>query len=284
MSPQLASQDLGLKDRVILITGAGRGLGRAYALTLGRHGATVVVHDAGVDPDGRGSDPSCTQAVADQIRSDGGTAAALTELLGDAGSARRLIGAVLDRFGRLDGLVHNAGLVIWCDTAGVDEDTFARQNGVGTDAAFWLSSAALPAMRAQGYGRIVLTSSGWALKPSQGSDELALYCLGKGAQLGLAMALAEGAGHPDLRTNVIVPVANTRIFRAEVPPDTLRPEDVAGAVAWLASPACTLSGGMVEARDGNLSLLRVTEVAKRNLGAQASDPVAAGAALVEMAS
>ena len=274
--------DLGLRDRVVLITGAGRGLGYSYARTLAREGAHVVVHDAGVDKDGLAPDSACANTIADELRHEGGSTFALTDLLSDAEACRRVVSATIERFGRLDGLIHNAGLVIWRDPADVDEELYRRLTGVNNDAAFWLCSAALPVMRDQGFGRIVLTSSGWALEPYRGSDELVLYSHGKGAQLGLAMALAKGAGHPGIFTNVITPVANTRIFAAEVPAGTLRPESVAGAVAWMASPACTLNGAIVGARNGELAVLRLETVAKTDLGDAASDPIAAGAALAEM--
>ncbi len=275
--------DLGLEGRAVLVTGAGRGLGRAYATALARQGAQVAVHDAGVDKDGNNPDPSCAEAVAEELQAKGGTAFAITEILRDAASCRRVVAAAQDRFGRLDGLIHNAGLVVWADPAVVDEDTYARVSGVNNDAAFWLCAAALPAMRKQGFGRIVLTTTGWALRPWPGSDELVLYCQGKGAQLGLVMALAKGAGHPDILTNALAPVANTRIYRADVPDDSLRPEWVAGAAAWLVSPACTLSGSIVEASDGNLTLSRIAPVGTRRLGDAAADPVAAGAALTTLA-
>jgi NAD(P)-dependent dehydrogenase (short-subunit alcohol dehydrogenase family) len=112
---------------------------------------------------------------------------------------------------------------------------------------------------------------------------LVLYSHGKGAQLGLAMALAKGAGHPGILTNAIAPVANTRMFKGAVPQHRLKPELVAGAAAWLASPACTLTGCLVRASDGTLALGRLTDVATRELGEAAAEPAAAGAALAEMA-
>lgn len=283
MTQAETTTDLGLEDRVVLITGAGRGLGRAYADCLARHGARVVVHDAGVGEDGRDPDPSCAGQAAEALTAAGGTAVAVTELLRDADSCRRVVAAALEAFGRLDALIHSAGLVVWRDAAEVDGDLYARLTGVNNEAAFWLCSAALPAMRARGFGRIVLTTSGWALGPYAGAGDLALYCHGKGAQFGLAMALAKNGGDPEIRTNLLSPVANTRMYHGEVAEGRLRPELVAGAATWLASPACKLTGCLVKAQDGDLTLTRLADVATRGLGEAAADPAAAGAALTALA-
>jgi len=278
-----AQDCLGLAGRVVLVTGAGRGLGHSYATALARQGAQLVVHDGGVDDEGQAPDPRCATQVAEEISAAGGTALAVTEVLRDAASCRRVVAAALDRFGRLDGLIHNAGLVAWRDPVEVDEPLYGRLSAVNSDAAFWLCSAALPTMREQEFGRIVLATSGWALTPSEGSERLIVYCLGKGAQFGLGMGLANAAGHPEIRTNLIAPVANTRMYSGDVPPGRLRPERVAGAVAWMASPACKLNGCIVRAADGTVTLSRMTDVASHTLGEAASDPVAAGEALTAMA-
>ena len=107
--------DLDLDGRVVLVTGAGRGLGRAYANCLARQGAMVVLHDGGVDPEGRNPDPDCAVRAAAEITAAGGSALAVSEVLRDAASCRRAVEAALDSHGRLDGLIHNAGLVAWRD-------------------------------------------------------------------------------------------------------------------------------------------------------------------------
>jgi NAD(P)-dependent dehydrogenase (short-subunit alcohol dehydrogenase family) len=275
--------DLGLKDRVILVTGAARGLGLAYALALAKAGAAVAMNDAGVDKEGHNPDPAPLEQAARGLSDQGFDVLAVNHLLAGLASGRELIARVLQWKGRLDGLVHNAGQVPILDPCDVDEAVYQGYMGVAADAAFGLAAGALEVMRRQHYGRIVLTSSGWALLPSPGSGELALYALGKAAQVGLALALAEGGGHPDIKTNVIVPVAKTRIFRAEVPEGRLRPEMVAGAVAWLASPACTVNGRLVEARDGRIALFSVLRGETRELGEAAADPRSTGEAIAALA-
>ena len=278
-----ATDSLGLEGRVILVTGAGRGLGLAYAKVLAGQGAEVVLHDGGVDQAGGRPDPGVAEAAAAALAEEGGRAHAVTEVLGDAASCRRVVERALEINGRLDGLIHNAGLVIRADPAEASEADFATSAAVNAEAAFWLCAAALPAMRAQGYGRIVLTTSGWALVPWPASGSLTLYAHGKGAQFGLAMALAEGAGAADIRTNAVSPIANTRIYTGPVDEGRLAPEMVAGAVAWLASPACSLNGCLVKAADGMIALQAVQDLASRDLGAAAADPVQAGAVLEALA-
>lgn len=276
-------ETLGLTGRCVLVTGAGRGLGRAYALSLARHGASVIVHDAGVDARGEAPDPGPAEAVVREIEALGGQAVAVGELLADAAACRRAVEAGPARFGRLDAVIHSAGLVAWGDPAAADEALYRRLTAVNTDAAFWLCAAALPIMREAGFGRLLLTTSGWALGPHAGAGELVLYCHGKGAQFGLAMALARGSGHPEVLCNLLAPVANTRMYSGDVPEGRLPPEAVAGAAVWLASPACRLTGCLVKAQDGELRLSRLVDSEPRVLGAAAQDPAAAGQALTDLA-
>jgi NAD(P)-dependent dehydrogenase (short-subunit alcohol dehydrogenase family) len=264
----LSAPEIRFDGQVALVTGAGRGLGRAYATLLAARGASVVVHDAGLTIDGSGADRSVADAVTEEIIRQGGVATASYELLGPRAACEAVIAAALDRFGRLDVLVHNAGLVARAEIDQTDDQTWRRLLAVHVEAPFWLAAAAFPTMRRQQYGRIVLTISGVAMTADPFSADLAAYAMGKGAQFGLMNALAgAGEGH-GIRVNAISPVAATRVYSRPVEPEELLPEQVAPAVAFLASRACAVSGAVVTAAGGRFGVGRY-EVGER---VEASSP------------
>jgi NAD(P)-dependent dehydrogenase (short-subunit alcohol dehydrogenase family) len=237
--------------QVVVVTGAGRGLGAAYARLLAARGGTVVVHDAGVAQDGSGFDPSVADAVVSEIAAIGGTAAACYENLEDAAACLRVVEFAMARFGRLDALVHNAGLVIFARLEETDAAVWDRMVAIGVDAPFHLARAAVPHMRRQGYGRIVLTTSGRAMRAEDCVPGLIAYSAGKMAQVGLMVGLAAELRDTDIRINAVSPVAATRVLRRDAP--ELRPELVAPGVAFLASSACTTSGAVLNAAGGRFS-------------------------------
>lgn len=238
------------------------------------------MHDGGVDQDGIGPDPTLITESADALGSE--NVLAIPGLLNSKQDCAAVVRTALEHFGRIDGLINNAGVVLWRDTAAVSEEDLACSSAINHEAAFWLSQEVLAHMRAQGFGRIVLTSSTWALKPYPGSTELTLYAMSKAAQFGLGMALANGTGHEDVLVNVVAPVANTRIYASDVPPGKLKPEDVAGTVAWLVTPECTLNGQVLRVADGQISVLEYAETGSVQLGSQASDPNQCGVALSKL--
>lgn len=241
-----------LSERVVVVTGAGRGLGRAYARALASRGAHVVVHDAGVARDGRGGDPQVAAAAAAEIVEAGGSAEPAVQNLATREGAESLVAEVLEKNGRVDALVHNAGIVRYGRAPETSVEEWTRMLEVNVAAAWWLCRAVLPAMTERGYGRIVLTTSGFALRPIPGADVTG-YSVGKAAQVGLMNGLAaEGAPHGVL-VNCISPVAATRIFRREVGADEMTPESVSPAVVMLASEECRWSGQIVVAQDGRFA-------------------------------
>jgi NAD(P)-dependent dehydrogenase (short-subunit alcohol dehydrogenase family) len=239
--------------QVVLITGAGRGLGAAYARLFAERGAPVVVHDARVARDGSGFDPGPAEAVAAAIRQAGGSTSVETHNLASRAGCEALIAAVLARCGRLDVLVHSAGLVVYKGIAETTDDEWERQLRVNIEAPFWLCRSVWPSMLRQQYGRIVLTASGYGLRAFDGSDVTA-YGMGKAAQFGLMNGLAGEGRAANIMVNAVSPVAATRIFRRPTAPDELAPEAVAPAVLVLGSRACPWTGKVLHAAGGRFSL------------------------------
>jgi NAD(P)-dependent dehydrogenase (short-subunit alcohol dehydrogenase family) len=256
-------------DQVAIVTGGGGGLGSAYARLLAQRGATAVVHDAGVDPAGQGASTAVAQQVVDDIVRGGGRATAANQNLGSVAACQELVCQTWDRFGRVDALIHSAGLVTYKGIESTTDQEWTTLHGVNIDAPFWLCRAVWPLMRQQGGGRIVLTVSGYGLKAFEGSDVTA-YGVGKAARFGLLNGLAgEGMAH-DIRVNAIAPVAATRMFRAAVASGRFGADAVAPAVVFLASGACTLTGCVVHAVDGRFGIGRFERQTDVTLGSGAT--------------
>jgi NAD(P)-dependent dehydrogenase (short-subunit alcohol dehydrogenase family) len=263
-------QTIRFDGQVALVTGAGRGLGAAYARLLASRGASVVVHDAGVTADGDGFDPSIADGVVQQVLAEGGSAAACYENLEDAAACHRVVQFALDRFGRLDALIHNAGLVIFSELRETSADVWNRMVNLGVHAPYHLVRAAIPLMQQQRYGRIVLTTSGRALRVSDCVPGLVGYSVGKMAQLGLMVAVAAENQGNGVHINAISPVAATRVLRRHRP--ELLPELVAPGVAFLASSACKDSGVVLLAAGGRFRAAQWTDDQGVDLGKSVVDP------------
>jgi NAD(P)-dependent dehydrogenase (short-subunit alcohol dehydrogenase family) len=252
-------------NQVVLVTGSGRGLGAAYARAFAARGATVVVHDAGVAPDGSGFDASVADRVAGEIG-----AVACHEDIGTVEGCGRTIDFALDRFGRLDALVHNAGLLVFEELQAPDP-AWERMRAVNVDAPFHLTRLAFPVMREQAYGRLVFTTSGRAMSADRTRPGLAAYAVGKLAHAAL-MFVAAAEGEPyGILANAIAPAAATRMLTRKVAPGELEPEQVAPGVVFLASDRCTFSGKVLEAGGGEFSLARWVSSADVTFG---REPVA----------
>jgi NAD(P)-dependent dehydrogenase (short-subunit alcohol dehydrogenase family) len=256
--------------QVALVTGSGRGLGAAYARLLAARGATVIVHDAGVGQDGEGFDPTVADAVVQDIVMRGGSAIAAYNNLENADACRHIVQFAIEQFGRLDVLIHNAGLVAFAPLEQIGAETWHRMVNLGVHAPFHLIQDALPHMRAQRYGRIVLTTSGRALRLADAVPGLAAYAVAKTAPLGLMIGVAAELNGTDIHINAVAPVAATRVLRRHAP--ELLPELVAPGVAFLASSRCQVSGIVLRAAGGRFSVAEWEESPEVDLGATPVDP------------
>lgn len=250
---------MNFRNRVILIAGAGRGLGLAYARALGDLGATVIIHDVGADSSGLGGDGRVAEEAAAALRDTGCDALAIAGSLESRNGCRQLMEQAIAARGRLDGFIHNAGWVAYQAVEEVEEAAFDHMMAVGAKAPLWLAQAAWPTMRQAGYGRIVLTTSCRALYPQYVQQGLAAYAAAKLAAVGIVNVLAaEGAAH-GIVVNAVSPVAKTRMWGVEGQPDELRAADVAPGVAFLASDACSEGGWVLRAANGQFHATRAAE-------------------------
>ena len=249
---------LNFDGRVAVITGAGRGLGREYALLLAARGASVVVNDPGSSLTGDGTDAGPAQQVVDEIRAAGGKAEVSTDSVATPDGGRAIIETAVHRFGRIDILIHNAGTVRRGSLKDLSYEDFEAVLDVHLRGAFHVVRPAFPVMCAAGYGRIVLTSSIGGL---YGNHNVANYGVAKAGLIGLSnVAALEGAEH-DVRCNVIVPSAVTRmaegIDTSAYPP--MGPELVAPTVGWLAHETCSVTGEMLIAIGGRVARAVIAE-------------------------
>lgn len=236
-------------DQAVIVTGAGRGLGRLYALELARRGAAVVVNDVGASMHGDGADRRVADDVVAEIHAAGGTAVASYDSVETPEGGEAIVQHALDDFGAIDAVVSNAGIF---QTAPFDElaaGDWQRMLRVHLDGAFHVSQPAFRSMKRRGGGRFVfVTSSAGAF----GQPNSAHYAAAKAGTLGLANVIAvEGAEHGIL-ANCVLPFGYSRMVfetighRDEVEPDpgflhAIEPELVVPIAVYLASRACQLT-------------------------------------------
>lgn len=262
-------------NRVALVTGAGRGLGFAYADGLAARGATVIVQDSGTGVDGEGSDPAVAQAATARIVAARGRAVAATDAIESRAQCRALIDGIVAEHGRIDVLIHNAGWVGYQAIEALEPDFLDRMVRLGIDTPLWLAQAAWPAMRREGFGRILLTTSDRAIYPEYAQEGLAAYAAAKMAVVGIVSTLAlEGKAH-GITVNAISPVAKTRMWGVKDEPDELRPDAVAPGALFLVSPDCDATGWIMRAANGQFVATKAQEAAgvsyPRDLAAISAD-------------
>lgn len=232
--------ELRFDGRVAVVTGAGRGLGRAYAMLLAERGASVVVNDLGTSTAGSGADPQPAELVAAEIADVGGKAIADNSDIASPTSAQALVDATIERFGRLDILINNAGVIAWADFPDTDDDNFGRHLAVHLGGSFLTARAAWPYLVKQRYGRIVMTtSSGIFGLPNNTS-----YAAAKSGVIGLTRSLASAGAEHGIRVNAISPAAMTRMAGrvSDATADRMDPALVAPMAAYLAHESCPVTG------------------------------------------
>jgi NAD(P)-dependent dehydrogenase (short-subunit alcohol dehydrogenase family) len=246
-----------LQGRVALVTGGGRGIGRAHALQLAAVGAGVVVCDVGAALDGSEHDVSVASAVVDEIIARGGRAVAdVSDVSSFAGGAQA-VGTALDAFGRIDIVVNNAGLASGGSIEAITQEAIERVLAVNFLGAVGTIKAAWPHLRVQAWGRIINTVSEVALDTKIGGSGIG-YGAAKAAVWSMTLSLAAEGRAFGITVNAVSPGARTRMneamFEASPPPPglDLDPVHVARVVAWLASDAAgDVTGRIVHAAGGH---------------------------------
>ncbi|QPG70181.1 SDR family oxidoreductase [Mycolicibacterium mucogenicum] len=234
----------GVQDRVIVVTGAGGGLGRSYARFLAAHGALVVVNDLGGARDGSGAGTSMADTVVEEIRSAGGRAVANYASVADPDGAADIIHTALSEFGAVHGVISNAGILRDGAFHKMTQDNWDAVMQVHLYGGYHVIRAAWPHLREQNYGRIVVATSTSGLYGNFGQ---ANYGAAKAGLVGLINTLAIEGRKYGITANAVAPLAATRMT-ADIAPaellDKLDPELVAPAVGYLASAENTDTGSV----------------------------------------
>ncbi len=223
----------GVQDRVIVVTGAGGGLGREYALTLAREGAAVGVNDLGGARDGTGAGSAMADEVVKEIRDAGGRAVANYDSVAESEGAANIIKTAIDEFGKVDGVISNAGIL--------RDGTFHKMEFGSWDAVlkvhlyggYNVIRAAWPHFRENGFGRVVVATSTSGLFGNFGQ---ANYGAAKLGLVGLINTLSQEGAKYNIKANAVAPIAATRMTQDILPPEVfekLTPEYVAPVVAYL---------------------------------------------------
>jgi len=245
--------ELRFDGKVAIVTGAGGGLGRAYALLFASRGAKVVVNDLGGTTHGEGSSNSAADKVVKEIKDAGGEAISNYNSVEDG---EKIVKTAIDKLGRVDILINNAGILRDASFLKMSENDWDLIYRVHVKGSYSVTKAAWSHMRNQNYGRIIMTSSAAGIYGNFGQ---ANYSAAKLALLGFAKTLAIEGASKNILVNTIAPMAGSRMTETVMPPElvaALKPDYVAPLVAYLCHESCSENGGLFEVGAGWVSKLR----------------------------
>lgn len=247
------SESLRFEDKVVIITGAGGGLGRAHALLFARHGAQVIVNDLGGSADGEGANASAADRVVAEIQEFGGQAVANHDSVTDGD---KIVQNALDAFGRVDVVVNNAGILRDKSFAKMEDADWDLVYRVHVEGAYKVTHAAWPHLREQNYGRVIFTSSTSGIYGNFGQSN---YGMAKLGLYGLTRTLALEGRKNNILVNAIAPTGGTRMTEGLIPAsvfELLKPELVSPLVVYLGSEQCQDSAGLYEVGGGWIGKVR----------------------------
>lgn len=261
--------DMRFDNDVVIVTGAGRGLGREYAMAFAGRGAAVVVNDPGTETDASGKQRGVAELVVAEILAAGGRAIADTNSVASTAGANTLVDAAISAFGKVTVLVNNAGIISFAALPEITDSDWRAMQSVTLDGTFYMCRAIWPHMAAQGYGRIVNTTSNAGFA---GNETLVAYAAAKLGVAGLTKALAQETPDTGITVNAVAPMAVTRMNRevffggadSQGSPDwrdDIRsgrvpmgpPEAVAPTVLWLSHASTQINGEIFSASSGKVA-------------------------------
>lgn len=259
-------------ERVVIVTGAGNGLGKSHALEFGKRGAKVVVNDLGGSAFGDGASKNAADTVVEEIIAAGGEAVANYDSVTDGD---KIVQTAMDNFGRIDVVINNAGILRDKSFSKMTEDDWDLVYQVHVKGAFKVSHAAWPYMREAEYGRMIFTASAAGIYGNFGQ---ANYSMAKLGLHGLSQTLAVEGKKANILVNTIAPIAGSRLTETILPPplvEQLKPEYVTPLVVKLCDENSQETGGLYEVGAGWIGKLRWQRT--KGIGFNLSEPLTAEA-------
>ena len=255
-------------DRVAVVTGAGGGLGRTYALELAKRGAKVVVNDLGGSADGTGGSETPAAQVCKEIEEAGGTAVPNYDSVATPEGGANIIKTATDNFGRVDVVINNAGILRDKSFSKMTPDLLEPVIDVHLKGAFYVSQPAFNVMKEQGYGRYMFTASAAGIFGNFGQTN---YGAAKMGLVGLMNVIAVEGAKYNIKANCIAPIANTRLTQDLMGPiaEKLDPECVTPLVTYLCSEQCDITHELYSVGGGSYARIFIGLAQGWNAGADA---------------